>query len=74
VPPVSTQGNGTLRRRILTDHERKLIRKYLEADGERGATVRSIARYAKENLKQLRIDLELAERFYQAYTKRNSEK
>jgi hypothetical protein len=60
-----------MRRKILTALERRLIRKYLEADGERHATVRSIARYAKENLKQLQNDLELIQRFYEAYTKRN---
>jgi hypothetical protein len=60
-----------MRTRILTTHERKVIEQYLKTDGEKQPTVRSLARYAKENLEQLRKDLTLVEKFYRAYVKKN---
>ena len=63
-----------MRRRILTAHERKVIETYLKEDGERDPTTRSIARYARESLDQLRKDLVLIEKFSQVYTKRNGKR
>lgn len=64
-----------MRTRLLTNHERKLIQKYLEADGDKTPTVRSIARYAREmDPEEVRRDLELIERFSRAYDKRNGGK
>jgi nitrogen-specific signal transduction histidine kinase len=61
-----------MRSRILTDHERRMLKKYLDADGEKDPLMRSLARYAKQSLAGLRGDLQLLERFYETYTKRNS--
>jgi hypothetical protein len=58
-----------MRSRILTDHERRMLKKYLDADGEKDPLMRSLARYAKQSLAGLRGDLELLERFYQVYTR-----
>jgi hypothetical protein len=61
-----------MRRTILTPLERKIILEYLEANGEKTPTVRSIARYAKElNVDALRKDLVLIGRFQKAYHERN---
>lgn len=60
-----------MRSHILTDHERRILKKYIDADGEKDPLIRSLARYAKQNLEGLRKDLELLEEFYRAYTKRN---
>jgi hypothetical protein len=63
-----------LRRRILTAHERKVIETYLKEDGERDSTTRSIARYVRESLDQLRKDLVLIEKFSRVYAKRNGKR
>jgi hypothetical protein len=61
-----------LRTRLLTNHERKLIEKYLKDDGDRTPTVRSIARYARQvDLQEVNEDIELIKAFKIAYAKRN---
>jgi hypothetical protein len=69
---ISTLGIDDLRTRLLTNHERKLIQKYLEANGDRTPTVRSIARYARQiDLQEVYKDIELIKGFKAAYAKRN---
>ena len=63
-----------MRSRILTDFERKAVARYLRTNGVRDEEVRSIARYAKKYLDQLRRDLELIERFYKVYRQRDGGK
>ena len=61
-----------MRTRLLTDHERKLIQEYIEADGDRTPTIRSIARYARRmDLREVNKDIDLIKKFKQAYEKRN---
>ena len=62
-----------MRSRILTDHERRTLKKYLDADGEKDPLIRSLARYAKQSLDGLRKDLQLLESFHRTYTERNGE-
>jgi hypothetical protein len=61
-----------MRKRLLTNHEKKLIERYISADGDRSPTVRSIARYAREiDPIQIREELALIERFRRVYERRN---
>jgi ABC-type Na+ transport system ATPase subunit NatA len=60
-----------MRSRILTDHERRTLKKYLDADGEKDSLIRSLARYTKQNLDELRKDLQLLEAFHRTYTEMN---
>jgi len=54
--------------RILTDYERRKIRKHL-SNGERLSEVRTIAWRANKYLPQIKSDLALLERFLAAYQK-----
>jgi hypothetical protein len=54
--------------RILTDYERRKIRKYL-ANGERLSEVRTIAWRATKYQSQIKSDLALLERFLASYEK-----
>jgi hypothetical protein len=63
-----------MRSRILTDLERRTMERYLKADGEKDYLARSLARYAKRDLEQLRKDLQLIEKFYRAYVKKNGDR
>jgi hypothetical protein len=47
--------NGKAESLLLTDHERR--KKYLDADGEEDPLIRSLARYTKQLLDDLRKDL-----------------
>ncbi|MGP8070394.1 MAG: hypothetical protein ACLP5V_10940 [Candidatus Bathyarchaeia archaeon] len=61
-----------MRKRLLTDLERKRIQKYLDADGDRSPMVRNTARYARQiDFKQIYADIELIKAFKAAYAKRN---
>jgi hypothetical protein len=53
--------------KILTELERKKIRAYLKADGEKDVHVRQLAFLARRSLSQIKSDLELLERLVQAY-------
>jgi len=53
--------------RILTELERKKLRAYLRADGEKGSVVRSLASRAKRHLPQIKADLELLEKLLETY-------
>jgi len=60
-----------MRSRILTDHERRTLKKYLAADGEKDPLIRSLARYTKQNLDGLRKDLQLLESFHRTYMEKH---
>jgi hypothetical protein len=61
-----------LRKRLLTDVERKTIQEYLDADGDRTAPVRNTARYARQiDFKEIYADIKLIKAFRAAYAKRN---
>ena len=63
-----------MRTRLLTDLERNLIQKYL-AGKDKSATVRSIARYARQiNFQEINKDIDLIKAFMAAYAKRVSGK
>jgi hypothetical protein len=53
--------------RILTPEERSEIQRWMKADGERKSHVRTIATRGRQFVPQIRKDLELLERFLQAY-------
>ena len=61
-----------MRKRLLTDLERKRIQKYLDADGDRSTMVRNTARYARQiDFKEIYADIELIKAFKAAYAKRD---
>jgi hypothetical protein len=53
--------------RLLTDLERKRIRSYLKADGERDDAIRTLVSRMKHYGPRIKEDLELLERLVQAY-------
>jgi hypothetical protein len=53
--------------KILTELERKKVKTYLKADGERDVHVRQLVFLARRSLSQIKQDLELLERLVQAY-------
>jgi len=55
--------------RILTDLERKRVRAYLEADGERESVIRALASRARRHAPQIKKDIELLERLMKTYEK-----
>jgi len=59
--------------RVLTDLERKRVRAYLRADGERESVIRAIASRARRHLPRIREDIELLEQLLRTYeqTKRH---
>lgn len=64
-----------MRKRLLTDLQRKLMERYIASDGERDPTVRSIARYARQiNIERIRNELALIEKFIHVYERRNGKK
>lgn len=54
--------------RILTDVERRYVRKYLEKDGKKVIQVRKVVSGAKRHLPKIKEDLELIERLLQIYS------
>jgi hypothetical protein len=56
----------------LTDHERKLMKRYTSTDGDRTPTVRGMARYAREiDPAQIQDELVLIEKLRRDYERRN---
>jgi len=53
--------------RLLTDLERKRIRSYLKADGERDDAIRTLVSRMKHHGPKIREDLELLERLVKVY-------
>ena len=53
--------------RLLTDLERKRLRAYLKADGERSSVVRALASRARRHLPQIEEDLQLLRSLLEAY-------
>jgi hypothetical protein len=53
--------------KILTELERKKIRAYLKADGEKDVYIRQLIFRGKRYLPQIRADLDLLERLVQVY-------
>ncbi|MGD0424533.1 MAG: hypothetical protein ABSA92_13915 [Candidatus Bathyarchaeia archaeon] len=60
-----------MRTRILTMKERQAIEKYMKADGEKATLIRVIATRVRQNLKHLKEELALLERFNARYTAKN---
>lgn len=63
-----------MRTRILTDHERKVIQEYIDADGEKDPLIRSLARYLRSSLEDLHEDMRLLEDFQRTYEGRQAKK
>jgi len=59
-----------MRTRILTKRERRALEKYLEEDGEKIDLVRVLAQRVRQNLDQLRQEVDLIEKFNHAYERR----
>jgi len=55
--------------RVLTDLERKRVRAYLHADGERESVIRALASRARRYLPQIKKDVEVLERLMRTYEK-----
>jgi hypothetical protein len=55
--------------RILTDLERKRIKAYLRADGERNSIVRALASRARRFLPQIEEDTHLLKQLLNTYEK-----
>jgi hypothetical protein len=53
--------------RILTDLERRRIKNYLRADGERGAPIRKIVNRGRSYLPWIKADLDLLEKLLTTY-------
>ena len=53
--------------RILTDLERRRVKAYLKADGERDSIIRALVSRAKKHTPILKQDLELLERLLATY-------
>jgi hypothetical protein len=51
--------------------ERQAIEKYMKADGEKATLIRVIATRVRQNLKHLKEELALLERFNARYTAKN---
>ena len=60
-----------MRTRILTARERRALEKYLEEDGEKIDLVRVLAQRVRQNLNQLRKEVDLIEKFNRVYGRRN---
>jgi hypothetical protein len=52
---------------LLTDLERKRIRAFLKADGEKGSAIRGLATRARQFLPSIEEDLTLMHKFLQHY-------
>jgi len=53
--------------RLLTDLERKRVKAYLKADGERSSVVRSLASRGRRHLPQIEEDLKLLRDLLERY-------
>jgi hypothetical protein len=60
-----------MRTRILTARERRALEKYLKEDGEKIDLVRVLAQRVRQNLDQLRKEIDLIEKFNRSYERRN---
>jgi hypothetical protein len=58
---------GSMNPKILTDLERRKIRAYLKADGEKDVYIRQVIFRGKRCLPRIKEDLELLERLVQVY-------
>jgi len=56
--------------RILTDLERKRIRAFNKADGEKSSALRGLATRCREHLPQIKEDLKLIQEFLATYEKK----
>ncbi len=54
--------------RILTDIERKRIKSYLKADGEKDVNIRQLIMRSRRHLPTIQSDLELLEKLLKTYT------
>lgn len=63
-----------MRTKILTAKERHAIEKYLSADGEKPGLIRMLAQRVRQNLMKLHSDLDLIDRFHEAYAKKDGHK
>jgi len=59
--------------RILTDLERKKIRAFLKADGEKNVFIRTVASRCRKHLSQINRDLAIIDEFLAHYEKKNRE-
>jgi hypothetical protein len=53
--------------RVLTDLERRRVKAYLKADGEKSSVVRALASRARRYLPVIKEDVELLERLLETY-------
>ncbi len=53
--------------KVLTDLERKKIKSYLKADGDRDVHIRQLVFLVRRHLPQIKQDLELLESLVSAY-------
>jgi hypothetical protein len=60
-----------MRTRILTARERQALEKYFKEDGEKIDLVRVLAQRVRQNLDQLRKEVDLIEKFNRVYERRN---
>jgi hypothetical protein len=70
VTPVVTEVYP-MRTRILTTRERHALEKYLKEDGEKIDLVRVLAQRVRQNLQQLREEVDLIVKFNRVYERRN---
>jgi hypothetical protein len=54
--------------RILTDLERKRIKSYLKADGEKDVNIRQLIMRSRRHIPTIRSDLDLLEKLLATYT------
>jgi hypothetical protein len=55
--------------RILTDIERKRIKSYLKADGEKDVNIRQLIMRSRRHVPTIKADLELLEKLLATYTR-----
>jgi hypothetical protein len=55
--------------RILTDVERRYVRRYIQRDGKKVIQVRKVVSGARKHLPKIKEDLELIERLLEAYSR-----
>jgi len=55
--------------RILTDLERKRVKAYLKADGERESVIRALVSRARRHIPTIKSDLDLLDRLLITYSR-----
>ena len=58
--------------RILTDVERRYVRKYIQRDGKKLIQVRKVVSGAKRHLPKIKEDLELLEKLLDTYSRKTN--